>query len=55
MWQAVVAYLIVAGAAAWIAWSRFLPRSWRRRVRGIFGGTGAPRAADPCGCEREML
>jgi hypothetical protein len=33
MWQAVIAYLIVAGAASWVAWSLFLPRGWRMAGR----------------------
>src|SRR5258707_9139414 len=33
MWQNLASYLIVAVAAAWVAWSVLLPRAWRDRVR----------------------
>lgn len=32
--QAVVAYLIVALAVAWVVWSVFLPRTLKQRLRG---------------------
>jgi hypothetical protein len=57
MWQAVIAYLIVAAAAAWVAWTLFLPTPWRAalrgRVRQALGRAGSERATDGCACERK--
>jgi hypothetical protein len=33
MLQAVIAYALVALAAAWVAWSMFVPRRWKLRLR----------------------
>ena len=58
MWQTVIAYLLVAGAAGWIAWSLFLPTAWRRRIRHPFraaAGGGATPTADGCGCARDKV
>lgn len=53
MWQAVIAYLIVAGAAGWVAWSLFLPRAWRlagrARLEAIFGRAPVKRTDGGCG------
>ena len=52
MWQSIASYLIVAAAAAWVAWSVLLPRAWRTRLRARL--SGAPRdAADGCACDRD--
>ena len=32
--QAVIAYAVVAVAAAWVAWSMFVPRKLKARLRG---------------------
>ena len=35
--QVVIAYLLVAGAAGWIAWSMFVPGKLKARLRGRVG------------------
>jgi hypothetical protein len=51
MWQTVVASLIVAAAAGWIAWTLFLPRSWRAAVLSRRHRGASP--PDACACERD--
>jgi hypothetical protein len=51
MWQAVVTYLIVAGAAAWVAWHVVLPTGWRAAVRArLSRADAAPGDCDDCDC-----
>lgn len=47
MTQTVAAYVIVAGAAAWIVWRMVLPVSLRTRLRMRVTGKGC---GDDCGC-----
>lgn len=53
MWQALITYLIVAGAAGWVAWSLFLPRTWRlagrARLQAMLGRTPVTRKGGGCG------
>jgi hypothetical protein len=51
MWQAVVTYLTVAVAAAWVAWHVVMPTRWRAAVRARLSRAGAARGCDDCGCD----
>lgn len=50
MAQAVIVYLAVAVAAAWIAWSVLLPRSARQGLKRRFARHGPSSKSDGCGC-----
>jgi hypothetical protein len=53
MWQAVAAYLIVAGAAAWVVWSVLLPRALRARIGASLRRPAATAGScGDCGCDK---
>jgi hypothetical protein len=54
MLQTLATYLIVAAAAAFVAWRLVLPAGWKARVRARVRRTPAP-AQDGCGCARDPL
>lgn len=52
MAQAVIAYLIVAVAAAWVVWRVALPAAWQARLQALVRrGPAPPR--DGCACGRD--
>lgn len=47
MIQSIAAYVIVAGAAAWLVWRMVLPATLRNRMRARVTGKDC---GDDCGC-----
>lgn len=52
MAQTVLTYLIVAVAAAWVAWRVLLPARWQAHLRGLLR-RDAPPPAGGCHCGRD--
>jgi hypothetical protein len=51
MWQSAIAYTLVGGAGAWVAWSVLLPRGLRARLSRPFRRSAAAGGAcGDCGC-----
>jgi hypothetical protein len=54
MLQTLAAYVIVAAAAAFVAWRLLLPVAWKGRLRALVRRAPAP-PQDGCGCARDPL
>ena len=57
MWQSVIVYLVVAGAAGWVVWTVLLPGAWRAALRArleqALGRAPTARSERACACDRE--
>jgi hypothetical protein len=51
MLQAVLTYLLVAVAAAWVVWTQFMPKALRLALKARFDGQKAtPSGKSGCDC-----